>query len=137
MKKLINTAFIYAIVGMVAGVFYREFTKIIGFTGLSNLSVLHTHVFVLGMIMFLIVAALSTQLDIVNHEKFSKFYKTYNLGLILTTTLLFARGMTQALEIDLSKGLNASISGVSGLAHIILAAGIMYLFTILRDLAQD
>lgn len=137
MKKLINTAFIYAIVGMVAGVFYREFTKIIGFTGLSNLSVLHTHVFVLGMIMFLIVAALSTQLDIVNHEKFSKFYKTYNLGLILTTTMLFARGMTQALEMDLSKGLNASISGISGLAHIILAAGIMYLFTILRDLAQD
>lgn len=137
MKKLINTAFIYAIVGMVAGVFYREFTKIIGFTGLSNLSVLHTHVFVLGMIMFLIVAALSTQLDIVNHEKFSKFYTTYNLGLILTTTMLFARGMTQALEMDLSKGLNASISGVSGLAHIILAAGIMYLFTILRDLAQD
>lgn len=137
MKKLINTAFIYAIVGMVAGVFYREFTKIIGYTGLSNLSVLHTHVFVLGMIMFLIVAALSTQLDIVNHEKFSKFYKTYNLGLILTITMLFARGMTQALEIGLSNGLNASISGISGLAHIILAAGIMYLFTILRDLAQD
>ncbi len=44
MKKLINTAFIYAIVGMVAGVFYREFTKIIGFTGLSNLSVLHTRI---------------------------------------------------------------------------------------------
>ncbi len=87
--------------------------------------------------MFLIVAAFSTQLDIVNHEKFSKFYKTYNLGLILTTTMLFARGMTQALEMDLSKGLNASISGISGLAHIILAAGIMYLFTILRDLAQD
>lgn len=87
--------------------------------------------------MFLIVAAFSTQLDIVNHEKFSKFNKTYNLGLILTTIMLFARGMTQALEMDLSKGLNASISVISGLAHIILAAGIMYLFTILRDLAQD
>lgn len=30
-KKYINFAFIYAIVAMVFGVFYREFTKFIGF----------------------------------------------------------------------------------------------------------
>ena len=33
MKKLLNTAFIYALAAMAGGVFYREFTKFNGFPG--------------------------------------------------------------------------------------------------------
>ena len=33
MKKLLNTAFIYALAAMAGGVFYREFTKFNGFSG--------------------------------------------------------------------------------------------------------
>lgn len=36
MKKMINTAFVYMILGLVAGVFYREFTKFMGFEGLTT-----------------------------------------------------------------------------------------------------
>ena len=43
MKKYANSALIYAIAAMVFGVFYREFTKFMGFTGESALSVMHTH----------------------------------------------------------------------------------------------
>lgn len=137
MKKMINTSFAYMIAGLGLGVFYREFTKFQGFTGATTLSVLHTHALVLGMIMFLIVALFFTKFNLDEDPKFKKFYLFYNLGLITTLTMLFGRGLTQVLSIEMSKGLNASISGMSGLAHIIMTIGLMYLFTILKKAADS
>ena len=37
MKKTVNLAFFYAIMAMVGGVFYREFTKYSGFEGRTAL----------------------------------------------------------------------------------------------------
>ena len=37
MKKILNISFIYFLLAMIGGVFYREFTKIIGFTGQTTL----------------------------------------------------------------------------------------------------
>ena len=56
MKKYLNISLIYAIAAMVGGVFYREFTKWNGFTGMTALGKVHTHLFLLGMLMFLIIA---------------------------------------------------------------------------------
>lgn len=58
MKKMINTSVIYAVLALAGGVFYREFTKFHEFTGYTTLSVVHTHYFILGMFMFLILALL-------------------------------------------------------------------------------
>ena len=54
-KKFINTSFLYAILAMIGGVFYREFTKINQFVGATALGKVHVHLFVLGMIFFLMV----------------------------------------------------------------------------------
>ena len=43
MKRFMNTALLYAILAMVGGVFYREFTKFFGFTAKTTLSVVHVH----------------------------------------------------------------------------------------------
>lgn len=59
MKKMLNFALGYAIAAMVGGVFYREFTKFSGFTGVTTLGKVHTHLFLLGMVMFMIVALCS------------------------------------------------------------------------------
>ena len=48
MKKLLNTAFIYALAAMAGGVFYREFTKFNGFSGRTALGLVHTHLFLLA-----------------------------------------------------------------------------------------
>ena len=40
-KRYANLALVYAIVAMVFGVFYREFTKFQHFSGQTNLSVMH------------------------------------------------------------------------------------------------
>ena len=47
-KKWINLSILYAILGLASGVFYREFTKWNGFTGISSLRVMHVHYIVLG-----------------------------------------------------------------------------------------
>lgn len=137
MKKMINTSFTYMIVGLTSGVFYREFTKLLGFTGQTQLSVLHTHTLVLGMTMFLIVALFFIKFDLNKDPKFKRFYIFYNLGLITTIALMIVRGVTQVLETPLSKGLNAAISGTAGISHILLTIGIMYLFSCLRKAASQ
>ena len=61
MKRYINTALLYAILAMVGGVFYREFTKFFGFTGKTTLSFVHTHYFMLGMVFFILLLLLEKQ----------------------------------------------------------------------------
>ena len=47
---MINTSFVYLILALISGVFYREFTKFNGFTEKTTLGVVHTHLFVLGVV---------------------------------------------------------------------------------------
>lgn len=133
MRKLLNASFSYMIAGLASGVFYREFTKFKAYEGVTRLSYLHPHLLVLGMFAFLIFLLLDKHFDLRSHEKFNRFYITYHIGLISTAVMLFVRGMTEVLGSELSKAMNAAISGMAGLSHIILTAGIMYLFSILRE----
>ena len=91
MKKLLNTAFIYALAAMAGGVFYREFTKFNGFSGRTALCV--------------------------------------------TAVMLAVRGAAQVLALPLSHGMDAAISGVAGLGHICLGAGLVVFFLSLKKTA--
>ena len=46
MKKMIRIAFFYVILALIGGVFYREFTKFNGFTGVTVLADVHVHLMV-------------------------------------------------------------------------------------------
>lgn len=133
MKKVINTSFVYLILAMIGGVFYREFTKFNDFTGQTTLSVVHTHLLVLGVFFFLILALfIKNSPNILENKKFDKFYIVYNISVILFTVMLLVRGVVQVLGTSLSTGLNASISGIAGVSHILLAASLIYFFVILK-----
>lgn len=133
MKKVINTSFVYLILAMIGGVFYREFTKFNDFTGQTTLSVVHTHLLVLGVFFFLILALFIKNFpNILENKKFDKFYIVYNISVILFTVMLLVRGVVQVLGTSLSTGLNASISGIAGVSHILLAASLIYFFVILK-----
>ena len=125
MKKIMNIAIGYAILGMVAGVFYREFTKFNSFTGETTLSVVHTHLFVLGMIMVLIIGIFAFQTNLLDVKKFNIFFLLYNLGVVMASIMLTVRGVTTVVGANISTGLDASISGISGISHIILAIGLI------------
>ena len=129
MKKLLNTAFIYALAAMAGGVFYREFTKFNGFSGRTALGLVHTHLFLLGTVFFLLAALFSKELDWARGRNFRLFYGLYN------TVMLAVRGAAQVLALPLSRGMDAAISGVAGLGHICLGAGLVVFFLSLKKTA--
>lgn len=126
MKKYANSALFYAIAAMVFGVFYREFTKFMGFTGESALSVMHTHYFMLGMVMFLLMLLLDKQFAFTN-GKTGRVLLVYHAGLNLTGVMFLIRGVVQVLGTPLSSGMNAAISGMAGIGHILLGVSMVLL----------
>ncbi|WP_312643849.1 DUF2871 domain-containing protein [Hydrogenoanaerobacterium sp.] len=132
MKKMLNTSFVYAIAAMIAGVFFREFTKFNGFTGRTSLSFMHLHLFVLGALLFLILELFRMQINLVKQKHFKTFFILYNIGLPLMVVMFFVRGVTQVLETPLTKSMDAMISGVAGVGHILTGVGLIILFTCLK-----
>ncbi|MCH3967532.1 MAG: DUF2871 domain-containing protein [Atopobiaceae bacterium] len=132
MRKYLNIALGYAIAAMVGGVFYREFTKWNGFTGVTALGKVHVHLFLLGMLVFLLVALFSTRGDLARQKTFRAFMVTYNIGVPLMAVMLVVRGVPQVLGLTLSVGVNGAISGIAGVAHILVGVGIVLLIVALK-----
>lgn len=132
MKKLINASIFYTVLGLVAGVFFREFTKIMQFDGITTLSTLHTHLFTLGTIMFLIFVSLEKQFELSAHKSFNKFFIFYNLGLISVALTMLWRGIDQVL----GKNTGAMLSGIAGVSHIILTVGLVLFFIVFKQTAE-
>lgn len=126
MKRYINAALLYAVFAMAGGVFYRELTKLNGYTVKTTLAVVHTHYFLLGMMLFLLLLLLEKNFAFTN-AKTGRVLVFYHIGLNLTGVMLMVRGMVQVLGIALSSGMNAAISGVAGIGHILLGVSMVLL----------
>ncbi len=111
-KRYANLALFYAIAAMAFGVFYREYTKFSHFSGQTNLSVIHTHYFLL------VLMALEKSFSF-SGKKVEKILLAYQAGLNITALGFLTRGLTQVWDTELSRGLDASISGVAGIGHIL------------------
>ena len=126
MKRYMNAALLYAIFAMVGGVIYREFTKFQGFTGKTTLSVVHTHYFLLGMVFFLMLLLLEKNFSFTG-AKTGRAVLVYHIGLNLTSVMFVLRGIVQVLGTQLSSGMNAAISGIAGIGHILLGISLVLL----------
>ena len=135
MKKSLNYALAYAILAMVGGVFYREFTRANAFEGTTALGKVHTHFFLLGMVMYLIIALFMWDNDFSDKRAFKVFRAIYNTGVPLTGIMLGVRGVFEVLGTELSKGASAAISGIAGIGHILTGAGIVMIILIFKDCA--
>ncbi|MGN1406150.1 MAG: DUF2871 domain-containing protein [Erysipelotrichaceae bacterium] len=132
MKKYTNYAFSYAILAMIAGVFYREFTKFNGFTGKTSLGVAHVHLFALGTLLMLVLGLYCSKTDLADLKQFKIFWRLYNLALPFMVIMFIVRGIVQVLGVELAKGPNAAISGIAGISHILMAVSIVLLFLALK-----
>ena len=68
---------------------------------------------------------------------FRCFLFIYNVGVPLTAIMMVVRGITQVLQLELSKGLDASISGMAGIGHILTGIGIVLLLLALKRHAKQ
>lgn len=134
MRRYANASLIYALVAMAGGVFYREFTKFNGFTGNTTLSVIHTHYFLLGMVFFLLLLLLEKNLGFAE-KKTAMVTAVYHAGLNITGAALLVRGVTQTLALSLSDKMDAAISGVSGIGHLLLGVSVVLLLLLVRKRA--
>lgn len=130
MKKLFYSAFGYMVIGVLSGLFYREFTKGRDFQGYTQLSIVHTHLLTLGFIVLLIVLILEKLLTLSASRLFNWFFWAYNAGLVLTSGIMVVHGI---LQVDGATDVSAVIPGIAGLGHIFLSAGMVLLFLALRS----
>ena len=136
MKRYLNISLVYAAAAMAGGVFYREFTKLNGFTGVTALGKVHTHLFLLGMLVFLVVSLFAAHNDLAKIKTFRVFMWTYNIGVPLTAVMLLVRGITQVLSSPISSAASAMISGIAGIGHILTGIGIVLLIISLKKTAD-
>ena len=130
MKKLINTSFVYFILAMAGGVFYREYTKYMGFKGFTVLGLVHAHLLALGVFMFLILALFCMKFNLLENKKFGKFYILYNIGISLTAIMLLVRGLTQ---VNTAMTDSIAIPIFAGIGHLITFIAVLFMFSALRE----
>lgn len=136
MKKYLNAALIYAATALAGGVFYREFTKFNGFEGVTALGKVHPHLFILGMLVFIVIALFAAHNELEKIKLFRVFLIVYNCGVVISTITLLARGITEVLGTTMTKSANAAISGVAGIGHVLVGAGIILLILALKKTAK-
>lgn len=124
MKKYYLSSIVYALLALVGGVFYREFTKGFSFTGQTTLSVVHVHYFVLGTIFFLVMLLLEKSFSFTN-KKTNIAFILYHVGLNLTCIMFLVRGILQVTTQSLTTGIDAMVSGFAGVGHIILGVSLV------------
>lgn len=128
MKKLYNASFLYLIIGLSVGVFFREYTKLNGFTGITALKTVHPHLLTLGFLFFFILTLASKSLKFYESKNFNKWYIVYNIGLIWTGATMLVRGILQVNGADF-KGLNH----IAGTGHLVLGVSLIWFMIILKD----
>lgn len=131
-KKLYYTAFTYLVLGLAAGVFYREFTKMNGFNGYTALSFTHSHILVLGFLFFMILTILASISKFEDVKGFNAWYWTYNIGLVFVIVTFIWRGVLQVKSLDFN-GLNY----IAGLAHTIIGFSLIWFMIIFKRILQD
>lgn len=121
MKRLMNASIVYGVLGLIGGVFYREFT---------TLSVVHTHYLMLEMVLFLLLVVVEKNFHFIDN-KVLKYLLFYHIGLNLTVFLLTIRGVVQVLSLD------ASIAVLIGITHLILGISIVLVLISIRNCVKD
>ena len=132
-KRLMNASIVYGVLTLVGGVFYREFTKLNGFTGFTTLSVVHTHYLMLGMVFLLILVLLENNFHFIGN-KVRKYLIFYHIGLNLTMIMLVVRGVVQVLSLNVS---GAAISGIAGVGHLILGISMVLILISIRKCIKN
>ncbi|WP_305094121.1 DUF2871 domain-containing protein [Prescottella sp. R16] len=133
-KILVNSAFGYAVAGLASGLYYRELTKAQDFDGPTQLSVVHTHFLVLGVLFLLIVAIFERLFVLSANPLYRWFSVTFHAGLILTVSMQLVHGTMQVF----GKEASAAISGIAGIGHVLLTVAFVVFFLTLRSaVARD
>lgn len=127
MKKLYYASFVYLVIGLLSGVFAREYAKSKGILGSTLLNLLHTHTLVLGFLFFLIALALAKSFSFHKVKSFNNWFIFHNVGLILTLSSLATRGLLQL------NGANfKELTYIIGFSHSLIGLTLVWFMILLK-----
>ncbi len=135
MKKYIKYSAVFLALGIIFGVFYREFSKAYGVVNTySPLGLVHTHFLVLGVTFTLIIGLVNEKNGGRNEKLFKWAFNVYCAGVLGAGLMMTARGIIDILiksdkiVYELSDGANGALAGISGLFHAVLGVGLVLIF---------
>lgn len=129
-----STAFM--VMGLIGGVFYREFTKIYSFTSRTHLGKIHVHTLTLGFILILLLYFLTKDRSEDEIKTLKKPFYTYITGLTFTIVNMVTIGIYEVVSVGEEVIIRAAIDGLSGIGHIVLGVGIVWMFVKLYRLIK-
>lgn len=121
MQKSFAAFTAYLVLGLAAGLFYREFTKGRDVDGFTQLAVAHTHLLALGMLVFLIILVVDKVFGLSGRRSFTWFFWLYNVGLLMTVAMMVVHGSLTVLG---HATVSPAITGIAGLGHVLITAGL-------------
>lgn len=126
LRLIYRSAVVWTVVGLVGGLAYREVTKLLEFTGRTQLAFVHTHALVWGTVFMFVLLALAVVLPGLTADRRMRWgLHLFNAGLVLTVGMLAFKGALQAMEVSWAD--HAALAGVSGLGHMTLTAALVLL----------
>lgn len=128
-RRLALAAAIYAVLGLLAGAYYRTLTHSLDFTGPTTLSIVHTHLLALGMLVTLAVLAMERLFKLSQSRAYKWFEPLYHAAMAITVGSFLVRG---TLQVVATNPTSMAFSGVAGLGHTLLLAAFVILFWSLR-----
>lgn len=135
LASILELSFASLVLGLAGGVFYREFTRMYGFAGPTYLGKVHVHTLVLGFISLLLlygIIRLSQNEDFV--QRIRRPVYIWVSGLFLSIVMMLIHGMAEVLGSYYGAFPEAAISGIAGLGHMLLAAGlVMAMLELIRE----
>lgn len=134
-KRYLIVSAVFLALGIIFGVFYREFSKAFGVVNVyTPLGLVHTHFLVLGVAFVLIIGLVSDKMGKGGSKLFKYAFITYIVGVAGAGLLMTARGVLDVLSqsdklvYTVQDGANGAISGISGLFHAVLGTGMVLIF---------
>lgn len=113
--------------GLIGGVFYREFTKFYNYDAATHLGKLHVHTLVLGFLTLFILYSIAKKYDNKTIEGLKKPLRIYLGGLTFTLANMTVFGIWEVVD-NAKRTINIhALSGTSGLGHIALSIGLVWL----------
>lgn len=126
-------AVVYTALGLLSGLYYRELTKHEGFTGATQLSVLHTHLLVLGTVFMLVFLVTERVFRLSASAQFMPMVAAWHAGVALTTGTMAVIGTMQVYGTPQAP---PALAGIAGLGHITMTVGFVLFLVVLKARVQ-
>lgn len=134
--NILKLSFVFLVMGLSAGVFYREFTKFNDFFQKTPLSLIHVHSVAVGFIALLLLYSFLKDIDttdLKNDFRIPIFH--WVGGLYFTIVTMGVRGISDIVGEGYLPFSDAAFSGIAGIGHIILGIGLVW--TVLKIIQYE